>query len=216
MRCIALLGGSFDPVHDGHVALASLFEKLLHPDELRVLPAGQPWQKQTLAATPEQRMDMLRLAFRRLATPVVIDDQEIRRQGATYTIDTLRALREELGPDVSLAFLAGADQLQKLHTWKDWQALFDHAHICIASRPGFALDAAQVAPEVAREFARRTATAEQIRTTRSGLALLATNLAIDISATQIRTALAGAGSIATLVPASVLDYIQRHHLYQNN
>lgn len=215
-RCIALLGGSFDPVHNGHVALAGYFVKLLFPDELRLLPAGLPYQKQALAATPSQRIDMLRLAFANLAVPVTVDDQEIRRPGASYTIDTLRALREELGPKVSLAFLIGADQLQKLHTWKDWRALFDHAHICAASRPGFALDAAHVAPEVAQEFTRRGATPEQIRSTPSGLACLAANLAIDISATQIRAALRDGQRVGSLIPAGVLDYIEQHHLYQNN
>lgn len=215
-RCIALLGGSFDPVHGGHVALGSYFAKLLLPDELRLLPAGLPYQKQALTASAPQRIDMLRLAFGNLAVPVVIDDQEIRRDGATYTIDTLRALRAQLGADVSLAFLIGADQLQKLHTWKDWRGLFDLAHICAASRPGFTLDAAHVAPEVAQEFMRRAATPEQIRTTPAGLAYLAVNLAIDVSATQIRAALARGGSVASLIPAGVLDYIEQHHLYQNN
>lgn len=215
-RCIALLGGSFDPVHGGHVALGSYFAKLLLPDELRLLPTGLPYQKQALTASAPQRIDMLRLAFGNLAVPVVIDDQEIRRDGATYTIDTLRALRAQLGADVSLAFLIGADQLQKLHTWKDWRGLFDLAHICAASRPGFTLDAAHVAPEVAQEFMRRAATPEQIRTTPAGLAYLAVNLAIDVSATQIRAALARGGSVASLIPAGVLDYIEQHHLYQNN
>jgi nicotinate-nucleotide adenylyltransferase len=214
-RCVALLGGSFDPVHHGHLALAGYFSKLLFPDELRLLPAGLPYQKQGLKATPEQRIALLRLAFAGSSLQVSIDDQEIRRQGATYTIDTLRALRAELGQEVSLVFLIGADQLQKLHTWKDWQQLFEHAHICAASRPGFALDAAHVAPAVAREFQRRAASPQQIRASRAGLSYLAPNLAVDISATQIRAALHGRGDAAALLPAAVLDYIQQHHLYQD-
>lgn len=213
-RCIALLGGSFDPVHNGHVALAGYFTKLLVPDELRLLPAGNPWQKSGLQATPEQRIAMLRLAFGQCPVAIHIDRQEIDRQGATYSIDTLRALRAELGPAVSIAFLLGADQLQKLHTWKDWRQLFDHAHLCAASRPGFSLDAAEVAPEVAREFARRSATPDQIRSTPHGLAFLAGNLAIDVSATAIRTALAHGEQVETLLPPGVLDYIKSHHLYK--
>ena len=214
-RCIAVLGGSFDPVHNGHVALASYFAKLLVPDELRVIPAGRPWQKQGLQTPSEHRVEMAKTAFRQLAVPVVIDEQEICRSGATYTIDTLRGLRQELGPDVSIAFLIGADQLQQLQTWKEWQALFDHAHICAASRPGFKIDNAHMAPDVAREFARRAATPEQIRSTPKGLSCVATNLAVDISATQIRTALEQGADVASLIPAGVLDYIQQHHLYRN-
>lgn len=212
-RCIALLGGSFDPVHRGHVALGDYFAKLLFPDELRIIPAGNPWQKQPLRAAPEHRVAMLKLAFDRLQVPVTIDQQEIQRQTASYTIDTLRAIRAELGPEPSLALLMGADQLQQLHTWKDWQQLFDHAHICAASRPGF--DVADMPPAVAREFSRRTAPPEQIRMTPAGLICLATNLAVDVSSTAIRAALQDRVDPGALIPAGVLDYIKQHHLYQN-
>jgi nicotinate-nucleotide adenylyltransferase len=214
-RCIAVLGGSFDPVHNGHVALAGYFARLLVPDEMRIIPAGQPWQKQGLQTAPEHRVAMARIAFRHLAVPITVDEQEIQRGGATYSIDTLRALREELGPDVSISFLMGADQLQKLQTWKDWQALFELAHLCAASRPGYGIDDTRIAPEVAREFARRAATPEQIRSTPKGLTYVASNLAVDISATQIRTALDQGTDVASLIPAGVLDYIQQHHLYRN-
>nr|WP_245549146.1 nicotinate-nucleotide adenylyltransferase [Noviherbaspirillum massiliense] len=213
--CITVLGGSFDPVHRGHVALAGYFAKLLFPDQLRIIPAGNPWQKKNgLRASAQQRIDMLRIAFAQQAVPTVIDEQEIRRQGASYTIDTLRSLRAEIGPAASIAFLIGADQLQQLDTWKDWRQLFDFAHICVASRPGFILDPAHVPPEVAREFVRRAGTPEQIRTTPHGLTYLTTNLAINISATEIRAALQKGQFPASLIPAGVLDYIKLHHLYQ--
>jgi nicotinate-nucleotide adenylyltransferase len=133
----------------------------------------------------------------------------------TYTIDTLRAVRAELGPRASIAFLLGADQLQGLESWHEWQRLFDYAHICAASRPGFPADTAHLPPAVAREFARRAAGAEQIRGTPAGLTYLATNLAVDVSATQIRAALQRKESPGTLLPPGVLDYIERHHLYQS-
>jgi len=214
-RCIALLGGSFDPVHNGHLALADYFAILLVPDELRIVPAGNPWQKTGLRATAEQRIEMAARAFERLAVPVTIDRQEILRGGATYTIDTLRSIRAEVGPDASIAFLIGADQLQQLHTWKEWQRLFDYAHICAASRPGFGIDAAQLPVEVSREFSRRVATPEQIRNTPCGLAYVASNLAIDISATEIRAGLQRGEQPDSLIPAGVLDYIKSHHLYEN-
>ncbi|HJV79504.1 nicotinate-nucleotide adenylyltransferase [Noviherbaspirillum sp.] len=212
-RCIALLGGSFDPVHNGHVALGKYFATLLAPDELRVIPAGKPWQKNGLQASPEHRVAMVKLAFDRLPVPVVVDPLEILRGSPTYTIDTLRAVREELGPEVSLAFLIGADQLQQLHTWKEWRQLFDYAHICAASRPGFAMDSAHVPAEVGREFARRDATPQQIRETSHGLTTIATNLAVDISATHIRAALERGERADALIPPGVLDYIKQHHLY---
>lgn len=214
-RCIAVLGGSFDPVHNGHVALGNYFAKLLVPDELRIIPAGNPWQKQGLHAAAQHRTEMARLAFSGLAVPVVIDEQEIRRQSRTYTIDTLRSLRAELGPDASIAFLIGADQLQQLHTWKEWQSLFDYAHICAASRPGFDIDAGHLPAEVARELRRREGNAAQIRESANGLAFVANNLAVDISATEIRAALHHGQDPAAFIPAGVLDYIKQHRLYED-
>jgi nicotinate-nucleotide adenylyltransferase len=214
-RCVILFGGSFDPVHIGHVALGDYFVKLLVPDELRIIPAGNPWQKQALHAAADDRVAMIRLAFDKLPVPVSIDRQEIERNGASYTIDTLCAIRNELGPRTSIVFLLGADQLQKLNTWHEWKKLFDYAHLCAASRPGFAIENASIPTEVAREFTRRAATPDQIRDTAYGLTYVATNLAIDISATQIRSLLQRRERPGSQIPARVLDYIEQHHLYQN-
>ena len=209
-RCVLLMGGSFDPVHAGHVALARYFSALLHPDELRVVPAGQPWQKPTMRTPATQRIAMLHAAFADWPTPVVIDEQEVRREGASYAIDTLRVLRTELGPDTSIVMALGADQLLNLHTWRDWRQLFDVAHLGFATRPGFALHGGAIDPEVAAQLARRLASPTQLRSTPHGLAFVATQLAI-------RQALADgdAPRTAEWLPGPVLDYIQRHHLYQN-
>ena len=157
---------------------------------------------------------MVKRAFAGMVVPVVIDDQEIKRNAPTYTIDTLRALRSEQGQDACIVLLIGADQLQQLHTWKDWQQLFDYAHICAASRPGFAIDDAHLPPPVAREFTRRAGTPVQIRNSAHGLSCVATNLAVDISATGIRAALQHDRQPDSLIPPAVLDYIKHHHLYQ--
>lgn len=214
-RCIVLLGGSFDPVHNGHVALADYFVHLLQPDELRIIPAGNPWQKHGLQAPGDDRVEMVKRAFIAQDVPVNIDRQEIERANATYTIDTLRAVRAELGQDVSLVFLIGADQLLHLNTWQQWEQMFDYAHICAASRPGFAIDAGHVPQDVIQQFISRAATPEQIRATPHGMACLATDLEVDISATAIRAALQRGERPDALVPAGVLDYIEQHHLYRN-
>lgn len=212
--CIAVLGGSFDPIHCGHVALIRLVVEALHPDEVRIIPAGNPWQKEGLQAGGEDRIAMARLAFRDEPYTVTIDDQEVQRAQSTYSIDTLRALRKEFGPDASIVFMLGADQLQRLHTWREWQRLFDHAHLFAVSRPGWPLDAEHVDPDVARSFAERRATPERIRASQHGLACVSDELAIDVSATSIRTAIAEGMPLGKLVPAGVLDYIQQHHLYK--
>lgn len=217
-RCVLLIGGSFNPVHQGHVALAHYFCTLLHPDELRLLPAGRPWQKPGMVTAAGHRIAMLRDAFANCAVPVVIDEQEILRDGASYAIDTLRALRAELGDETSIVMALGADQLLNLPTWRDWTQLFDLAHFCFATRPGFTVSADSLAPEVAAQLSRRLASPAQIRSTPAGLAYVAANLSVDVSSTAIRDAIAQRDErrLAGLLPAPVLDYIQRHHLYQTH
>jgi len=221
-RCVALLGGSFDPVHHGHVALAALFADLLAPTELRILPA-LPWQKAGLQASDDDRIRMLELAFAGQPFDVVIDTREIDRGTPTYTVETLRGLRDELGADSSVVFLMGADQLQKLDTWRDWHDLFALCNLAVATRPGYALDQDQLPPAVANELARRLATPGEVRAASHGKVCLAHTLAVDISATNIRNALgkepatgAEQGTdLGALVPRGVLDYIQQHNLYKS-
>jgi nicotinate-nucleotide adenylyltransferase len=219
--CLALLGGSFDPVHDGHVALAGLFARQLAPDELRILPAGQPWQKDGLQASDLERVAMLKLAFGGAMFRTVIDTREIERDTPTYTVDTLRELRAEVGPDASIVFLMGADQLQKLDSWREWTSLFELTNFGIAARPGYRLDAAALPPAVARELAQRLATPEEVRASKAGRICLAHTLAVDISATEVRAALRADADAderkkaSALLAPQVLDYIQQHNLYKS-
>lgn len=187
--CVALLGGSFDPVHAGHVALAALFAVMLEPDQLRLVPAGNPWQKTPLHASAEDRIAMLALAFGDAGLPVVIDRQEVERTGASYTIDTLRNVRAEVGEQAAVVFLMGADQLMHLDSWRDWRALFALAHIGVAARPGYSLAAADLPAAVASELRQRQGSAADLRASAAGRVLLAETLAVDISATAIRRAL---------------------------
>ena len=212
--CVALLGGSFDPVHHGHVALAELFAQLLNPDQLRVLPA-RPWQKGALRASDAERVAMLELAFKDKPFPVLLDMQEIERGQPTYTVDTLRSLRAELGPEASIVFLMGADQLQQLDTWRDWRALFELANLGVAARPGYALASDKLPANVAQELSARLATPDAVRNSPYGKVCLAQTLAVDISATKIRDTLRQGADASALVMAQVLDYIQQHNLYKN-
>ena len=230
--CVALLGGSFDPVHHGHLALAELFARTLQPDVLRIMPAGQPWQKAGLQASDLDRVAMLELAMLELAlregafppgVKIEIDNREIERKTPTYTVETLRELRAELGPDASIVFLMGADQLQKLDTWRDWHSLFALTNFGVAARPGYSLDEAGLPPAVAAELARRKATPDDVRASPAGRVCLADTLAVEISATEVRQALKSAAGLdgnsgtnagACLAP-QVLDYIQQHNLYKS-
>ena len=215
-RCVLVLGGSFDPIHLGHVALASCLTRRLQPDELRLIPAGQPWQKSALTATSEQRVSMLKLAFEDWKDcPITIDEQEIQRaeqQQSSYTIDTLKQLRAECGADTSIIFAMGADQLQNLHTWHQWRDLFELANLCVAARPGYSLKI--VSQEVAKEWHERLTSAEDMRHQPNGTTMIEPALAVDVSATQLRTELKQHNpTMRLLVPHKVLDYIQQHSIY---
>lgn len=233
-RRIGLFGGTFDPIHNGHLALARRFAELLKLTDLVLLPAGQPYQKHGVSAA-HHRLAMTRAACASLALPgvaVSVSTEEIELTGPTYTVKTLERWRAREGSDVSLSLLIGADQLVHLDTWHAWQRLFDFAHVCAATRPGF--DLASASPELRRELSAREASAEVLQGTASGHLLIDTSLALDVSATDIRARLrerlAGRGgktgrtgpaqpggdttaALGDMVPEAVTDYILQHHLY---
>lgn len=230
-RRIGLLGGTFDPIHNGHLALARRFAGQLALTELVLLPAGQPYQKTGVSA-PEHRLAMTRAAAASLVLPgvaVTVATDEIEHGGPTYTVDTLARWRAREGSDASLALLIGADQLLRLDTWRDWRRLFEFAHVCAATRPGF--DLSSLSPALADELGPRRAEAQTLRSTRAGHLLIDDTLALDVSATDIRAHLkAKLAHAATQrgpapalgsevqpapepIPEAVWDYILQHHLY---
>ncbi|MGV3742785.1 MAG: nicotinate-nicotinamide nucleotide adenylyltransferase, partial [Burkholderiaceae bacterium] len=168
-----------------------------------------------LNVSAEHRLAMLKLAFTESPVSALIDSQEIERSGNSYTVDTLHAIRTEAGPEASLIFVMGADQLKGLNTWHRWHDLFAYSHICAVSRPGFVLDLPNVPDEVAEEFTQRMSTPEKMRASPCGLTCLAPELQADISSTGIRNSLRQGMRPSALVPPAVLDYIEQHHLYQN-
>jgi nicotinate-nucleotide adenylyltransferase len=216
---IGILGGSFDPIHDAHLAMADAFTEALALDEVRFLPAGRPWQKHGLAASSADRLAMLELALdahRPVRGRYVIDARELARSGATYTIDTLTELRSELGPTAPLVFLFGADQLVHLDTWHAWRELWDLAHLAAVTRPGF--DVAVLPAEVAQAWTERIGARAQLQAAPAGRSYLLETLEMQISATDIRSALAShtnEDALDRLVPRPVLDYIRANNLYRS-
>ena len=219
-RSTLIFGGSFDPVHQGHVALAQHFIDLLKVDELRLIPTGQPWQKAKLKANAEQRVTMLELAFADIKeVPVFIDRQEIERAEqhiASFTVDTLTNLRSQLGNENALILLIGADQFHNFATWKNWQQIFKLAHIVVAARPGYSLQLDTLPSEFAALWQQANGAIEDLKQCSFGKTWLETDLAWDISATRIRDELQQQGQTketTSLIPRKVLDYLQVHQIY---
>jgi len=227
-RRVGLFGGTFDPIHEGHLALARHFAQVLGLTELILLPAGQPWQKPEVSAA-EHRLAMTRAAADSLVLPgvtVSVDTDEIEHDGPTYTVETLRRWRARNGADCSLTLLMGADQLLHLDTWQYWRELFELAHVGVASRPGF--DFAALPADVADEVAARRAAPALLATSAHGHVVIDEALAYDVSATEIRRQIRACQTAhtnartnahpdtpatAAPVPATVWDYILQHHLY---
>ena len=191
-RRIGLFGGTFDPVHLAHLALARAALQALALDELRWIPAGQPWQKARAITPAAHRQAMLHLALE--GEPrFVLDPRELQRAGPSYTIDTVRALRAEQ-PDALLYLVIGADQFAGLHTWRDWRELISHVTLAVAARPGAPLQADPEVQAAAREAVPLPP--------------------MDISATDIRRRVAAGEPIDHLVPAAVAGYIGQYALYR--
>jgi len=206
-------GGTFDPVHNGHLAIARIARDALDT-KVRMMPAADPPHRAAPGATANQRAAMLDLAV--AGDPgLCVDRRELQREGRSYSIDTLRALRVEYGADAPIALLVGADSFIGLPTWYEWQALFDHAHFVVAERAGNPLDHALPA-ELAEALAGRWCDAAgELAQSPAGRVLRLHQPLHDESATDIRQRIIGGRSWRDLVPAAVADYIQRHHLYLN-
>lgn len=208
-------GGTFDPVHNGHLAVARAARDGLAA-RVYLLPAADPPHKGPTHADAHQRARMLDLAIAG-ETGLKVDRRELRREGPSYTIDTLLELRAELGPEAPLAWLVGGDSLGQLHTWHRWRDLFAQAHILVVQRPGAQVDAgtlARGAPDVAAEVAPRWRRLATLAATPSGgLAVLPMQELRPESSTQLRRRIAAGDGWRDWVPPPVAGYIDRHHLY---
>lgn len=213
---IALLGGTFDPVHYGHLRFASEARAALGLSEVHLVPSATPPHRALPEASAADRVAMLELAIREFPG-LRIDARELRRGGPSYTVDTLAELRTA-HPRAPLVLLLGADAFRDLTGWHQWRRLFALAHLVVAPRPG-AEPGAGLAPELAREWNARLASDPAVlRGTASGAIYVQPIPAQPIAATAIREALQRSPRprdvLARLLPPAVLAYIESKHLYQ--
>ena len=212
MQLIGLLGGTFNPIHNGHLRLAQELADALNFNEVRFIPSANPPHKTVPKVSAQHRAAMVQLAIS--DNPLFnLDIRELDRLGASYTIDTLISLQEELGGSVALCLIMGSDAFAKLNTWHRWQALLDYCHIILVQRPTSATQ-----PQLADELSallhdHYTENVSDLADENAGYIHMQKITALDITATNIRAQLESGYSPRYLMPDNVLDYIKHNQLY---
>lgn len=208
---IGIYGGTFDPIHYGHLRPALEIVQTLGLGQMRFIPARTPPHRSTPAATAEQRLAMLRLAIDG-QTQFVADDRELRRPGPSYMVDTLRSLRADL-PGQPLGLVLGLDAFLGLPSWNRWEQIATLAHLLITRRPGSHPE--WPAPLAGLVHERMAQDPGELAQDTAGRLLLLDTIQLDISATAIRAQIAVGGDPRFLLPDTVLDYIRREGLYRD-
>ncbi len=209
---IGILGGTFNPIHNGHLHLAERLQQALGLETIRFIPAAIPALKDAPNVSADKRAEMVKLAIASYPT-FQIDTRELERAGPSYTIDSLISLRKELGEKVSICWLIGSDAFAKHNTWHRWNELFDHCHFVVVKRP-HSEDLTwndEIESLVERH---QTNDVNALKNSASGKVLIQEIAALDISSTQIREHIASKTNVSDLIPSSVIHYIQQHQLYQ--
>ena len=208
-RRIGILGGTFDPVHIGHLRGALEMVEQFSLDELRLIPAARPPHRGQPQTSAEDRLAMVRSAVAGVA-PLTVDDRELKRDKPSYTIDTLESLRAELAAHDQLFLILGWDAFCGLPGWHRWSELLEHCHILVWQRPDADSEPSQ---ELRDLLAARSISDPQALDGPGGKIAIVWQTPLQVSATQIRQLLASGRSVRYLVPDAVLAYIQAHGLY---
>lgn len=208
---IGIYGGTFDPVHYGHLRTALDVQQALGLEQVRFVPCAQPVHRGQPGVSAAERLQMLRLALADQAE-FVVDDRELGRQGPSYMVDTLKSIRAEVGQQ-TLILVIGADAFKHLGSWYQWQSLFDYAHVLVMSRPG-----SSHRIETEQEFLNEklTENREDLSAATNGHLYFQDVTRLDISATRIRQMIAEKQSPRFLLPDAVIEFIDSHQLYKDD
>jgi nicotinate-nucleotide adenylyltransferase len=206
LKTVGVFGGTFDPIHKGHLQVANFAKSLLNLDEIRLLPCHLPPHRSQPQLSSAERLSLLELAVKG-NTSLVVDDRELRRDGPSYTVDTLKDLRDELGAEVSIVLLMGADSYLSLMHWHKWQLITTLSHIGVMMRPGYSLPQDGVLADWLDK-----SEADEIYQQSAGIVFTINQPEIDVSATEIRRQLK-MGIMSDSLPAQVQTFIAANHLY---
>ena len=204
---IGVFGGTFDPVHNGHLRIALDAREQLGLDQVRLIPLAQAVHREQPQAAAALRLQMLQAAVTG-RDDLIADDRELRRQGPSYTVDTLRSLRQDF-PKTSLCLLLGSDSFNGFDTWRDPRGILDIANIAVMQRPGHR---PPDAPGL-RELLKNRLT-ERLDADHNGQVVFCPATQLDIASSDIRQRIATGRSADFLTPGAVLDLIQQHALYR--
>lgn len=206
---IGILGGTFDPIHFGHLRPALELLQELGLDHVRLLPAHVPPHRDVPHATPAQRRRMVELAVRD-QPGLCLDDRELQRDGPSYMVDTLQSLRGEMGAR-PLCLMLGMDAFTSLPGWHRWEELIELAHLVVMRRPGW--EASDEGPLGALIRSRQVGQAAELARSAAGGLLFCTVTQLEISATYIRRQLSQGMNPRYLLPDRVLGYLRDEHIY---
>ncbi len=207
---IGLFGGTFDPIHFGHLRCALEIAEQLQLGEVRMLPCGQPPHRDAPQATAAQRRRAVELALQGQSL-LCLDSRELERPGPSYMVDTLTSLRAEVG-NQSVCLILGQDAFNGLASWQQWERLPELAHLVVITRPG--VESPTQGPIAALVAQRAVDNAEVLRTRAAGAILFCQVTALEISASDIRARLANGRSVKYLLPDAVLEYLVQEVVYQ--
>ncbi len=206
-----VMGGTFDPIHNGHLRMAVELREWLEAGQLHLMPCHQPPHRGDPGAGPDQRLAMLQAAVE--GEPGLrVDDRELRRGATSYTADTLRQLRQEVGESVPLVLVVGTDAFNGFDSWREWMKIPQLAHIIIIERPGYELSPESGAAQLLAE--RQAGSARQLHEAPAGRIMCVSLSLLAISATDIRERLGQGRSVRYLVPDAVHSLIRKESLYQ--
>ena len=213
MARIGLLGGTFDPIHFGHLGMAQELAQALALDTGKFIPAAVPPLKSQPSASAIDRCAMVQLAIAN-NPDFQLDDRELKRTGPSYTLDTLRSLRSELGEQDSLVLFIGSDAFKQFNRWHQWQEIIRLCHIALVARPDSEVSTA-LDPELVTFLQDHyTENAMELQSESAGLITMQAITPLTISSSAIREQLKTRQSARYLTPDCVLDYIAQHGLYQ--
>ncbi len=208
-RAIGILGGTFDPIHFGHLRSALELYQAFDLAEVRLIPCFQPVHRKQPIATPEQRLAMVREAIEN-ESALSVDDCEILRKGPSYTIDTLSHLRTDL-PQTPLCLIMGIDALLNFPSWHRWQEILTRAHLIVVHRPHYQLPTAGIIADLLKQRLQKNP--ETLHNTLAGNIVFHPVTPLEISATDIRKQFAMDANPRYLLPNNVYKYIQQHGVY---